>query len=89
MNASLRVMELEKQRRHEEQQRQQREAQLEYERRQQLEAEWAEENQEVSIIVTRWDDDAQCWYPIEARGPVGRELRMFLERRKRMGERQK
>ncbi|KAM3068121.1 hypothetical protein ACMFMG_011170 [Clarireedia jacksonii] len=38
---------------------------------------------EVSIIVTTWDDEGKCWYPVEAFGPIGRELNAFIERRRR------
>jgi len=42
-----------------------------------------EPESEVSIIVTSWDDDSQCWYPVEVFGPIGRELKAFVERRRR------
>ncbi|QSZ31378.1 hypothetical protein DSL72_000943 [Monilinia vaccinii-corymbosi] len=45
---------------------------------------------EVSIIVTTWDDEGKCWYPVEAYGPIGEQLNKFIEARRRarqMGER--
>ncbi|ATZ52001.1 hypothetical protein BCIN_07g05350 [Botrytis cinerea B05.10] len=38
---------------------------------------------EVSIIVTTWDDEGKCWYPVEAYGPIGEHLNKFIEARRR------
>ena len=77
-------MEEENRRQQEEQVRLEQEAQEEMRKRREMEEEWCQENQEVSIIVTSWDDDKKCWFPVEVFGPVGRELRMFVERRRMM-----
>ncbi|ESZ94916.1 hypothetical protein SBOR_4708 [Sclerotinia borealis F-4128] len=41
---------------------------------------------EVSIIVTTWDDEGKCWYPVEAYGPIGEQLNKFIEGRRRAKE---
>jgi len=71
-------------RQQEEELRLEQEAQEEMRKRREMEEEWGRENQEVSIIVTSWDDERKCWFPVEVFGPVGRELRMFVERRRVM-----
>lgn len=38
---------------------------------------------EISIIVTTWDDDGKCWYPVEVMGPIEKELRKHAERKRR------
>ncbi|KAL3426628.1 hypothetical protein PVAG01_00137 [Phlyctema vagabunda] len=38
---------------------------------------------EISIIVTTWDDEGQCWYPVEVMGPIEKELRKHAERKRR------
>lgn len=42
-----------------------------------------QQESEVSIIVTTWDDEGKCWYPVEAYGPIGEHLNKFIEARRR------
>ncbi|KAI9640515.1 hypothetical protein NHQ30_011261 [Ciborinia camelliae] len=42
-----------------------------------------QQESEVSIIVTTWDDEGKCWYPVEAYGPIGEQLNKFIEARRR------